>query len=88
VSYEKTVICPIVGEFSSYLKFGNDVYWEYSKYQCPPLKRMGFTLPSDSTFREDIIYLKLKNEDLSQKSKVCLEEIQRNDKRLRDSNNK
>ena len=45
---------------------------------------MSYTLPSDSTFREDIIYLKLKNEDMSQKSKVFLEEIQRNDKKLRE----
>jgi hypothetical protein len=47
---------------------------------------MKYTLPSDSTFREDIIYLKLKNEDMSQKTKVLLEEVQRNDRKLRENN--
>lgn len=49
---------------------------------------MKFTLPSDSSFREDIIYLKLRNEDMSQKTKVLMEEIQRNDRKLREKNNK
>jgi len=81
---EKHIISQIEGEFSTYIKFGNDVYWEYSKYQCPAIKRMKNTLPSDSTFREDIIYLKLKDEAMSQKTKVLMEEIQRNDNKLRE----
>lgn len=74
------------GEFSSYVKFNNEILWEYSKFKCPEIRRMRFTLPSDSTFREDVIYLKLKNEDMSQKAKVILEEIQRNDRKLRQTN--
>jgi len=85
IDESKHVLSKIEGEFSNHIKFGNDIYWEYSKYECQPMKRMKFTLPSDSTFREDIIYLKLKKEDLSQKAKVMLEEIQRNDKKLRES---
>jgi len=88
IDVKKNVICPIEGEFSTYIKFGNDVYWEYSKYLCPPMKRMKYTLPSDSTFREDILFLKLKDEILSQKWKVLLEELQRNDRKLREENQK
>jgi len=88
VDKEKSVICQVEGEFSSFIKFGNDIYWEYTKYQCPPIRRMKFTLPSDSTFREDIIYQKLKDEDSAQKAKVLLEEIQRSDKKLRENRNK
>lgn len=47
---------------------------------------MGFTLPSDSTFREDLYWLKKNNEDLSQVYKIRLEEIQRNDKKSREVN--
>lgn len=49
---------------------------------------MAFTLPSDSTFREDLIWLKNGDEDASQRYKVKLEEIQRNDKKLREQNAK
>ncbi len=86
INNDKFIINVIEGEFSSHIKFDKDIYWEYSSYPCPPIKRMKFTLPSDSTFREDIIYLKLKNEDMSQKTKVLMEEVQRNDRKLRENN--
>ena len=48
---------------------------------------MAMTLPSDSTFREDLILLKKGNEDLAQKCKIKLEELQRNDRKLREKMN-
>lgn len=46
---------------------------------------MANTLPSDSTFRQDLLALKLeKDEDKAQRFKVKLEEIQRKDKKLRE----
>jgi hypothetical protein len=45
---------------------------------------MAYTLPSDSTFREDLNLLK-KDEEASQRYKIKLEEIQRNDRKLRDT---
>lgn len=42
------------------------------------------TLQSDSMFREDLIWLKKGDEDMSQKYKVKLEERQRDDKRNRE----
>jgi hypothetical protein len=46
---------------------------------------MAFTLPSDSTFREDLIFWMKKDEDNAQRFKVKLEEIQRKDRKLRES---
>ena len=44
---------------------------------------MDFTLESDSRYREDILLYKNGQEDLAQDAKVYLEEIQRNDRKLR-----
>jgi hypothetical protein len=85
-SKDKHQICSIEGEFTNHLKFENDIYWQYSKDAFPKFKRMAFTLPSDSTFREDVYWLKKKDEDMCQKFKTKLEEIQRADKKLREAN--
>jgi hypothetical protein len=45
---------------------------------------MAYTLPSDSTFREDLIWLKKGDEETAQKFKIKLEEIQRKDKKMRE----
>jgi hypothetical protein len=51
---------------------------------------MKFTLPSDSTFREDSVLLKQGLIDEAEAAKVKLEEVQRKDKKLRakDKSNK
>jgi hypothetical protein len=45
---------------------------------------MAYTLPSESTFREDLIWLKKGDEETAQKFKIKLEEIQRK-KRAREA---
>ncbi len=89
----KNVLSKIEGEFSQYIKFDNVYYWEYEKTYHPEFRRMRYTLPSDSTLREDINWLKHgnglnepseSNESCAQKAKIKLEEIQRNDKKLRE----
>ena len=82
---DKEIICNVEGEYTNHLKFENVLYWEYQKDAFPPIKRMAFTLPSDSTFRHDLIYFKQKDDDMSQLYKLKLEEIQRNDKKLREA---
>ena len=47
-------------------------------------ERQDFTLPSDSTYREDIVLMKNGLLDLAQHAKINLEEKQRNDKKLRE----
>jgi hypothetical protein len=83
----KEVLCNIEGEFSNIIRFDDVPYWEYDNYEFPKFLRMGYTLPSDSTFREDIVWLKQDNEDEAQKAKIRLEEIQRNDRKLRSKKN-
>jgi len=68
------------------VKFDGIAYWEYDYNGFPQLKRMKNTLPSDSMFREDLIWLKKGDEDMSQKFKIILEEKQREDKKNREKN--
>lgn len=83
VDSKKNVISDIEGEWSSHIKFGEKIYWDYDQLASPIFRRMRYTLPSDSTFREDSNWLRLENEDMAQKVKIKLEEIQRGDKKLR-----
>ncbi len=83
----KFPVCSIEGEYSSHIKFDEIILWDIDQIKHPDLKRMNYTLRSDSTFREDIIWLKKGNEDMAQKSKIQLEEIQRGDKKLREKLN-
>jgi hypothetical protein len=85
---DKHLLCTIEGEFTQNVKFDGQAYWKYESDAYPSLKRMGFTLPSDSTFREDLIWLKTGDEDAAQRYKVKLEEVQRNDKKMREQNSK
>ena len=48
------------------------------------MEKMNFTLPSDSTYREDILLYKNNYVEYAQETKTYLEEIQRNDKKLRE----
>jgi hypothetical protein len=81
---DKHILSTIEGEFTQMVKFDGQAYWKYDNDGYPPMRRMAFTLPSDSTFREDLIWLKNGDEDASQRYKVKLEEIQRNDRKLRE----
>lgn len=44
---------------------------------------MAFTLPSDSTVRDDLVLLKSFKEDKAEDAKIRLEEVQRHDRKLR-----
>ncbi len=60
-----------------------EVYWEKDdeKFKLFPLERMEYTLQSDSSVREDCLYLKEGNEDMADKAKIEMEEIQRRDRK-------
>jgi hypothetical protein len=85
---DKYIQSHIEGEFTSFLKFDTNIFWEYSQYNFPKFLRMAYTLPSDSTFREDLIWFKKGDEDIAQRFKIKLEEIQRKDKKLREVHEK
>jgi hypothetical protein len=57
-------------------------------YNFPKFKRMAYTLPSDSMFREDLSWFKKGDENIAQKFKIKLEEIQRKDKKSREAHEK
>lgn len=84
------IFSKIEGEWSDYLKFDDTIYWDYSTFGHYNVERRedDFVLPSDSTKREDLIILKLGNENEAQKAKVRLEEIQRVDRKLRAAHGK
>ena len=84
INQEKHVLVTSEGEFLKEVKFDGVTYWEYSYNEFPFLKRMKNTLQSDSMFREDLIWLRKGDEDMSQKFKIKLEEKQREDKRNRE----
>ena len=73
------------GEWSNYFKIDDNLYWKQGENELPELEKMNFSLPSDSTLRPDVILLKNGHEEYAQLAKIQLEEIQRNDKKLRDS---
>jgi len=73
------------GEWSNYFKIDDHVYWRQGDYELPELEKMSFTLPSDSTLRPDVILLKNGHEEFAQIAKIQLEEVQRNDKKLREN---
>lgn len=66
------------------VKFDGNTYWAYDYDGFPKIKRMKNILFSDSTYRNDLVWMKKGDEELSQRFKIKLEEIQRNDKKLRE----
>lgn len=73
------------GEWSNYFKIDDHIYWRQGEYELPHLERMCYTLPSDSTLRPDLVLLKNGHEEYSQIAKIHLEEVQRNDRKLRET---
>ena len=78
-----TSFVEIKGEWSKNLYFDDELAWDYNDYAHFDLLRQSFTLPSDSTFREDSLKLKAGDEDAAGIAKNNLEELQRKDRKLR-----
>lgn len=80
-----TPLVNITGDWSVNCLCDGDEYWAYENKQFKPypLKRMSYTLQSDSSIREDCLYLKEGDLEKAAKAKVEMEEIQRRDRKLR-----
>ena len=52
------------------------------------MKKMEFTLPSDSLFREDSLFLRTKDETHGEEAKAMIEEKEKADEYLREEFNK
>ena len=79
-----TSFCSISGEWSSFISFDNEVYWIRNNEDLMSLYFMDFTLPSDSTFREDVKLFKEGKESEAQTIKENYEQVQRDDRKLRE----
>ena len=75
----------IMGDWTNSLEIDSKQYWNISEDLVYPLNEERYPLPSDSKFRLDCLYLKLKDEGLAQEAKDELEKIQRNDQKLREN---
>lgn len=82
---DHNILSKIEGEWIRNIKFDDVVYWSYADSKHCDLRRMAFTLPSDSTVREDLVMFKRRSEEEADAAKIKLEELQRKDRKLRTS---
>jgi len=77
----------IKGSWLEYLQIDGDVYWSYAldheKEAIPRCLDAKYLLPSDSTFREDVLYLEKGDLETAQEKKIGLEEQQRMERKWR-----
>ena len=81
---KKKIISNCEGEWNTFINFDEKPYWEQGNFEFIQMEKQNFTLSSDSFYREDILLMKNGKLDLAQQAKINLEEIQRNDKKLRE----
>lgn len=74
----------ISGEWTSFLKIDDKQYWKIKEYPLVPIYKNKDILLSDSSFRKDLKALIDNDEDLAQKLKEEVEELQRQDRKLRE----
>ena len=72
------------GQWTSYISFDNVEYWNNNKTKSLTIFSHEFTLPSDGRYREDLINLIKGNQEQSQSEKEKLENIEKQDKKLRE----
>lgn len=77
-------VCKVYGSYLSFIEFNNIRYWDIR--QNIPVKRLEYEskLKSDSLKRDDRILLELGRTEEAQVAKEKLEELQRNDRKLRE----
>jgi len=74
----------IEGQWTKFLSYDNEKYWEKGEYPLTRYYRDDYILPSDSTFREDLKYFIADDEINAQTYKEKMEDLQRNDRKLRE----
>jgi hypothetical protein len=80
--------CSIEGDWTNSIKFNNQKYWAINDYKQLPFYQPEYKLKSDSSLRDDILYLLQGNIDESQKYKELYDETQRHDRKLREEYSK
>lgn len=82
------VFSHIEGEWTESLRCDDEIYWHVNEYDVLPMRRMKYILPSDSINREDLKYFINNDEKLAQEIKENFEQLQRDDRKLREKFNK
>jgi hypothetical protein len=85
---EDVAFAKFEGEWSYDFNVDGVCYYKQGEVDLQSMERQEFTLPSDCTYREDLVLLKAGYDDYAQLAKMKMEEIQRNDKKLREKNRK
>lgn len=84
-------VCEITGNYMGFMDFDGVRYWDlrddqkFRKHFKPDLRSEPNPLPSDSTKRQDSILLSALDYDNAQIAKEDAEELQRNDRKLREA---
>jgi hypothetical protein len=76
-------VCECEGSWLSHLDIANQPYWRIQDYQRATFLSQASLLPSDSSFRSDLVSLARGDEQGAQAEKDRLEDLQRRDRRLR-----
>jgi hypothetical protein len=84
---QKELICEGNGSWVESIYFEDKLYWSYTDKYEEWKQNEGKTIPSDTMRRIDLNYIKAENWDRAQEEKERLENIQRNDKKLREKLN-
>jgi hypothetical protein len=84
IFYSKEMLSYIEGNWIDYVMIDGEKYWEIDKQLPLPVTDATNPLPSDSSYREDLKAFKANNEEEAQRQKEIMEEVQRNDRKLRD----
>ena len=81
--YSRDMISYIEGQWIDFLKIDGDLCWTIGQERAFPVIPHPDPLPSDSRFRTDLIAFLTSSEENAQREKEIMEEIQRNDRKLR-----
>lgn len=81
-------ISKIKGEWTSNIQFDGNRYWDIERDRPFVTEYEQNCLPSDSNFRDDVLYLRMGNKEESQSKKNEGENSQRYEKKLRENNKK
>ena len=83
-------VSEITGNYTGYVDFDEKRYWDYREKDkvCFPVRKVSHYLPSDSRVRSDAITFQNNPVEEAQAEKERLENIQRNDRKLREVVNK
>jgi len=79
---KKYRLANIVGEWTRFININDVCYWRQDEQTLVDMNRMEFTLPSDCSFRDDLILYRMGLDEKAQEAKFYLEEMQRKDMSL------